>query len=273
MLSLEHQPQASTQPACSAPVYTIAHLDSFENASSATETWGILVDTGAATSVAPQSFASDIELSPAPSALQLTTATGQDITTYGLRKVHLESRGLSLEVSFVADVVTPLLGLDIMIKDSLSLRMEHDLQHVLVNSAGDNTQLEHMGKHLYMIACPSQHGLSQCFVGSLSQVIGFLPADKELHEQRLASTSSSSILLDEDNSEQQVEQDSLNFQCQHVLQEAFDDSDDLRLLASILCLAKKRLQIQGESFKQLAFIPIIFSNQSNLQYKKESFTT
>ena len=78
-----------------------------------------------------------------------------------------------------------------------------------------------------MIACPSQHGLSQCFIGSLSQVIGFLPEDKELHEQRLASRSSSSIDLDEDTSEQQVEQDSLNFQCQHVLQEAFDDSADL----------------------------------------------
>ena len=251
MLSLEHQPQASTQPACSAPVYTIAHLDSFENASSATETWGILVDTGAATSVAPQSFASDIELSPAPSTLQLTTATGQDITTYGLRKVHLQSRGLSLEVSFViADVVTPLLGLDIMIKDSLSLHIEHDLHHFLVNPAGDKTQLEHMGKHLYMIACPSQHGLSQCFIGNLPQVIGFLPANKELHEQRLASTSSSSIDLDEDTSEQPVEQDSLNVQRQHVLQEAFDDSDDLSfdLVPSKEEVADSGGELQATSF-------------------------
>ena len=227
MLSLEHQSQASTQPAYSAPVYVIAHLDSFQNASSTAETWGILVDTGAATSVAPQSFASDIELSPAPSTLQLSTATGQDIKTYGLRKVHLQSRGLSLEVSFViADVVTPLLGLDIIIKDRLSLQVEHDSQHVLVNPAGDRTQLEHMGRHLYMIACTSQHGLSQCIIGNLSQVIGFLPEDKELHEKMLASRSSSSIDLDEDTSEQQVEQDSLNFQCQHVLQATFDDSDD-----------------------------------------------
>ena len=78
-----------------------------------------------------------------------------------------------------------------------------------------------------MIACPSQHVSSQCFVGSLSQVISFLPADKELHEQSLASRSSSSVDLDEDTSKQQVEQDSLNFQCQYVLQEAFDDNDDL----------------------------------------------
>ena len=98
------------------------------------------MDTGAATSVAPKSFAADIQLSPAPSTLQLTTATGKAITTYGLRTVRLQSQGLSLEVSFViADVVTPLLGLDIMIKDSLSLQIEHDLQHFLVNSAGDKT--------------------------------------------------------------------------------------------------------------------------------------
>ena len=114
--SLEHEPpaasfshlvQATTQSANKAPVNTIAMLDSLQNVSSATEAWGILVDTGAATSVAPQSFASDIVLSPAPSTLQLTTATGKAVQTYGLRKVHLQSRGLSLEVSFViADVLT-----------------------------------------------------------------------------------------------------------------------------------------------------------------------
>ena len=119
------------------------------------------------------------------------------------------------------------LGLDIMIKNSLSLHVEHDLQHFLVNPAGDRTQLEHIGRYLYMIACPSQHGLSKCFIGNLSQVNGFLPAGKELHEQSLASRSSSSIDLDEDASKHQVEQDSLTFQCQHVLPAAFDDNDDL----------------------------------------------
>ena len=172
MLSLEHQSQASTQPAYSSPVF-IAQLDSFEKASSTAETLGILVDTGAATSVAPKSFASDVELSPAPSTLQLTTATGKAVRTYGLKTVYLQSQGLSLGVTFViADVVTPLLGLDSMIKDRLSLHVEHDFQHFLVNPAGDRTQLEHMGRYLYFIACPSQHGLSQCFPGSLSQVIG-----------------------------------------------------------------------------------------------------
>ena len=106
--SFEQQPRVTTQSASTTPTYIIAQLDSFEHASSAAEAWGILVDTGASTSVAPKSFASDIELSPTPSALQLTTATGKAIKTYGLRKVHLQSRGLSLDVSFViADVVTP----------------------------------------------------------------------------------------------------------------------------------------------------------------------
>ena len=62
-------------------------LESLQNASHIPEAWGILVDTGAATSVAPQSFASDIELSPAPSTFKLTTATGKEVQIYGLRKV------------------------------------------------------------------------------------------------------------------------------------------------------------------------------------------
>ena len=37
------------------------------------------MDTGAAKSVAPKSFAADIQLSSAPFTLQLTTATGQAI--------------------------------------------------------------------------------------------------------------------------------------------------------------------------------------------------
>ena len=140
--SFAQETRATTQTAYTIPTSTIAQLDSPDHASSTAEAWGILVDTGAATSVAPKGFASDIELSPAPSMLQLTTATGQAIETYGLRKVHLESRGLSLEVSSViADVVTPLLGLDIMLQNTLSLQVDHDLQQALVNPAGDRTQL------------------------------------------------------------------------------------------------------------------------------------
>ena len=80
----------------------------------------------------------------------------------------------------------------------------------LSTPAGDRTQLEYMGRHLYLLACPSQQGLSQCVIGSLSQqVIGFLPANKELHEQKLASRSYSSMSLHEASEEPQDEQDSL----------------------------------------------------------------
>ena len=104
MLSLEPPSQASTQPVHSAPVYTIAMLKSFQPFSKASKTWGILVDTGAAT----KGFASHIELSPVPPTLQLTTATGKAIEIYGVRRVHLHTQGLSFEVAFViADVVTP----------------------------------------------------------------------------------------------------------------------------------------------------------------------
>ena len=81
--SLEHEPSVATK----APVNTIAMLESGQHASSTTKAWGILADTGAATSIAsPQSFASDIELSPAPSTFQLITATGRVVQTDGLRK-------------------------------------------------------------------------------------------------------------------------------------------------------------------------------------------
>ena len=93
------------------------------------------MDTGA---VAPKSFASDVELSPAPSTLQLTTATGKTIKTYGLRTIHLHSQGLSLKVTFViADVVTPLLGLDTVLKDSLSLHVGQNLSSEFEDGNGN----------------------------------------------------------------------------------------------------------------------------------------
>ena len=158
------------------------------------------VDTGAATSVAPKSFAPHLELSPAPSTFQLATATGEAIKIFGLRHVHLQCQDLSFKVSFViADIVTPILGLDALMQHNLSLSFEHD-QLFLVDKTGERTQLEQMGRHLYLVACPLQHGLSTCFRGSLSDVIGFLPEDKETHEQETALRSSSSTDLVEDRS-------------------------------------------------------------------------
>ena len=143
----------------------------------AAESWALLVDTGAA-----------------------TTATGEAIKIFGLRHAHLQCQDLSFKVSFViADVVTPFLGLDTLTQHNLSLSFEHD-QRFLVDKTGKRTQLEHMGRHLYLVACPLEHGLSTFFRGSLSDVIGFLPEDKEIHEQETALRSSSSTDLVEDRS-------------------------------------------------------------------------
>ena len=136
---------------------SLAMLENLDN-SLAAEPWALLVDTGAATSVAPKSFAPHLELSPAPSTFQLATATGEAIKIFGLRHVHLQCQDLSFKVSFViADVVTPILGLETIMQHNLSLSFEHD-QTFLVNQAGKRTQLEHVGRHLYLVACPFQHG-------------------------------------------------------------------------------------------------------------------
>ena len=229
MLSLEPPSQASTQPVHSAPVFTIAMLKkSFQPFSKASKTWGILVDTGAATSVAPKSFASHIELSPAPPTLQLTTATGKAIETFGVRRVHLQTQGLSFEVAFViADVVTPLLGLDAMLQESLSLHLGHDSKHFLVASGGERTQLQHKGKHLYLIACPSKLGSSNLFACSLSNVVGFLPSDMQLDHDDALSLSSSSTDLVEDRALQEASlEDGWNLHCHPVFEEASEDDSE-----------------------------------------------
>ena len=51
--------------------------------------YGILIDTGAAISLAPLSFAPDIELSPVESTLQLRSVTGEAIEAFGRRTVQL----------------------------------------------------------------------------------------------------------------------------------------------------------------------------------------
>ena len=237
MSSFEKQSQAKS----------LAMLEILDN-SLAAEPWALLVDTGAATSVAPKSFAPHLELSPAPSTFQLATATGEAIKIFGLRHVHLQCQDLSFKVSFViADVVTPILGLDTLMQHNLSLSFEHD-QRFLVDKTGKRTQLEHMGRRLYLVACPLQHGLSTCFRGSLSDVIGFLPEDKEIHEQETALT----LIL--------------------LKTEAFQNLCVFMIsLALFVCFVMKRLQFQGESFQPLAFIPV--SNPSNLRAKMSSFTT
>ena len=189
------------------------------------------------------------------------------LSRHGLRTVHLHSQDLSLKVTFViADVVTPLLGLDTTLKDSLSLHVGGNFEHFLVNPVGERTKLEHMGKHLYLIACPSQHGLSNFFLGSLSQVIGFLLADKELQNQKSASRSSSSSPdLDEEPTKQQVEQDSLNLQCHPVLQETLDEDGDSSF---DLVLGKEEVADTGGEPQATSFHPK-YLRQPNQPSKQE----
>ena len=229
MLSLEPPSQASTQPVHSAPVFTVAMLKkSFQPFSKASKTWGILVDTGAATSVAPKSFASHIELSPAPPTLQLTTATGKAIQTFGVRRVHLHTEGLSFPVAFViADVVTPLLGLDSLLHESLSLHLGQDSKHFLVAPGGERTKLEHKGKHLYLIACPSKLGSSNLVLSSLSHVSGFLPSDMQLdHDDALSSSSSSTDLVEDLAQPEASSKDTWYSHCHPVFEEASEDDSE-----------------------------------------------
>ena len=88
-------------------------------------------------------------------------------------------------------MVTPLLGLDSMLHESLSLLVGQNSKYYLVAPGGERTQLEHKGKHLYLIACPSKLGSPNCILSNLSKVIGFLPSDKKLDNQKVALSSSS----------------------------------------------------------------------------------
>ena len=224
------------------------------NNSLAAEPWALLVDTGAATSVTPKSFAPHLELSPAPSTFQLATATGEAVKIFSLRHVHLQCQDLSFKVSFViADVVTPILGLDTMLEHNLSLNFGHDDRTFLVNSAGKRTQLQQKGEHLYLVACPFPHGLSTCSRGSLPAVIGFLPEDKELDDQELALQSSSSTDL--------------------VADKSFLESLHVHEKSSFVCVLCEDVAVSGESFQVIAFHPRSNNSQGNFQEKTTSFTT
>ena len=126
-----------------------------------TATFGILIDTGAAISVAPKDFASQAELSPLESTLQLRTITGKAIKAFGRRTVQLVGSQLNLCVSFViAEVDQALIGMDILIANQLSLLSDSFQEYYLVNSLGAKTRLQQKGLQLYMPACPQELGLS-----------------------------------------------------------------------------------------------------------------
>ena len=102
--SFEAQPQTTTSlPASRFPKHNNNSILGQDPKNKAA--WGILIDTGAAMSLAPVSFAPEAELGPLESTLQLRNLEGKAITAYGRRTVELRGPQLSFTVSFViADV-------------------------------------------------------------------------------------------------------------------------------------------------------------------------
>ena len=127
-----------------------------------TAVWGILVDTGAAISLAPKSFAQNSELSPFESTLQLRSVTGEVIQAFGRRTVQLVCSNFCFCVSFViANVQHALLGMDALKTNQLSLVRNIFNDYYLVSAAGATTQLHTRGHLLYIEACP-EFGFSNC---------------------------------------------------------------------------------------------------------------
>ena len=178
-----------TQQACRFP----SHNNNTSNLGIGTKNtaaWGILVDTGAAISLAPMSFAQNTELSPFESTLQLRSVTGEVIQAFGRRTVQLVCSNLSFCVSFViANVQHALLGMDALMANQLSLVRNIFNEYYLVNTAGATTQLQTRGHLLYIEACPREFGFSNCRGSSLPKEVGSLLDDKgRTQEETLASS-------------------------------------------------------------------------------------
>ena len=173
--SLESETQATTNLlACTSPKHnnnTSTLGQDLKNKAA----WGIMIDTGAAISLAPMSFAPTTELSPLESILQLRAVTGKAIKAYGRRTVDLIGSQLSFRMSFViADVEYALLGMDIFMQQGLSLQTRSNNEHWLVNNLGERTQLRQRGHHLFLEACPCDSGLISYMRSSFPEENGLL---------------------------------------------------------------------------------------------------
>ena len=171
-----HQPaQATQQLAYQSPEHrTKNSLGQHKNIGHG---WAILVDTGAGISVAPRSFAPEIPLRALERPMELRTATGDMIPIFGKKTMHLLTSNLCFEVSFViANVTTPILGVDTLLRENLSLRFEGSQQQ-LVHQSGEFTHLTQEGKLLYLRASPIQVGSTIFMIGSLLED-SILPENK-----------------------------------------------------------------------------------------------
>ena len=185
--------ETQTQQACKSP----KHNNNTSNLGIGLKNkaaWGIMIDTGAAISLAPMSFAPEVELSPVESTLQLRSVTGKAIAAFGRRRAQLVGSELSLCVSFViADVEHALLGMDIFMSEQLSMIRNSFNENYLVNKAGANTQLQQRGHHLYIEACPGELGLSNCRRSSLPEKNGSLHDDKVRTQEGAVSSSGGAL--------------------------------------------------------------------------------
>ena len=187
-LGREEQTLGNIQQACRCP--SNMNSSNLGTTTKNTAAWGILVDTGAAVSLAPWDFAQDVELSPLESTLQLRSANGSLIETYGRRSVQLVGSELCLHVSFVvANVEQALLGMDIMLSNQLSLIRTSLQEYYLVNSLGAKTKLQPRGFQLYMLACPQELGLSTLRGSSFQDHSESLLDDKGRTQDRALATS------------------------------------------------------------------------------------
>ena len=138
----------------------------------------IMVDTGAETSVAPRSFADHVQLSFPPTDLELKGADGKSISIFGTREVELVTMGFSFQTCFViADVERPLLGLQSLLQNNLSLQLDSSLGHKLVNTEGEKIPLQHLGHQIFLAACPMELELTSSMIGIL-QNDSLMPEDK-----------------------------------------------------------------------------------------------
>ena len=67
----------------------------------------------------------------------------------------------------IADVEQPLLGLSSLLRENLSLHLDSNLGHHLGTKAGEKIQLEQRGQQIYLVACLTELGLTQCMIGNL----------------------------------------------------------------------------------------------------------
>ena len=138
--------------------------------------WKILIDTGAEISVAPRSFAEDVQLSPLIHNLELRNADGRAIRIFGVRTVQLLTPGFSFCMTFViADVEQPLLGLGSLLNSNLSFQLNKHLGHHVSNNLGEKIQLEQRGLQLYLNVCPAKLGFDLPNTGNLLNNSSLLP--------------------------------------------------------------------------------------------------